>query len=527
MTMGPLQFLVPQGLALGTVKQCLAGMHRLQPEANSALTRTYYDSFDWRLYQAGLALELETTRGSTRLLLRQLEGGEVCATLPLSEPPRFVWEFPVGPCRDRIAKPLDVRALLPQVRTDVRVHALRLLNEDEKTVLKLVLESTTCRKPRSRKPRPISGRVALLPIKGYDEARTEVRKELITDLGLEPAGEDVIREAVAGIGGSVGSYSTKLRFDFSPGTRAHAAMREIHLQLLDTLEANVAGARADIDSEFLHDLRVATRRTRSALGQVKGVFPEAEVQHFRGQFGWIGQITGPTRDMDVYLLGFPRYRDSLPEDVRPDLQPLQDYLVEHQQAEQRLLAKRLGSPHLRKILKEWRDLLQRERPPEDLPPNAVRPIGDVAGARIYKIYKRVLRDGKGIGPETPAEALHELRKSCKKLRYLIEFFQHLYPGQAVGPLVRAIKLLLDNLGSFQDLEVQAHKLREFARRMLHEQRAGADTLLAMGMLVDGLLRRQQQARSEFAETFSAFAQPANRKAFRELFATAAREARTG
>ena len=46
---------------------------------------------------------------------------------------------------------------------------------------------------------------------------------------------------------------------------AGEAAAAILLRLLDTIDANVAGVLADIDTEFLHDLRVSVRRTRSAL----------------------------------------------------------------------------------------------------------------------------------------------------------------------------------------------------------------------------------------------------------------------
>ena len=46
----------------------------------------------------------------------------------------------------------------------------------------------------------------------------------------------------------------------------------------------------------------------------------------------------------------------------------------------------------------------------------------------------------------------------------------------------------------------------------------ADTLLAMGMLVDGLLRRQQKVRTEFAARFAVFAGEENQATFRRLFA---------
>jgi len=77
---------------------------------------------------------------------------------------------------------------------------------------------------------------------------------------------------------------------------------------------------------------------------------------------------------------------------------------------------------------------------------------------------------------------------------------------------------LDSLGSFQDLEVQADKLRDYARQMVEEGETPHDTLLAMGMLVDGLLRRQEEARIEFAGSFSSFSDSKNQDTFKALFA---------
>ncbi len=130
-----------------------------------------------------------------------------------------------------------------------------------------------------------------------------------------------------------------------------------------------------------------------------------------------------------------------------------------------------------------------------------------------------MKEGSAITPLSPADDLHELRKSCKKLRYLLEFFQSLYPRKQIRPLIKAQKVLLDNLGDFQDLEVQANKLRDYAHQMIKEEEVPADTLLAMGMLVDSLIKRQQEAREEFSTRFNAFAEREIRATFQSLFAT--------
>jgi hypothetical protein len=62
-------------------------------------------------------------------------------------------------------------------------------------------------------------------------------------------------------------------------------------------------------------------------------------------------------------------------------------------------------------------------------------------------------------------------------------------------------------------------LKEFSHQMVAEGQVPPDTLLAMGILIDGLERRQHQAREEFADRYSGFSQPDNQERFRQLFAS--------
>jgi CHAD domain-containing protein len=414
-----------------------------------------------------------------------------------------------------------MRALSPILEVVNQGRACNVLNEDEKTVVRLVLETSQARFPGKGDGQPLGRYLRLLPVKGYDREMDSVARILQKQLKLQDVPAVVIDQALKALGTTAADYSSKLDFHFDPRMRADAVVKEIHLFLLEILEANMPGTRADIDSEFLHDLRVAVRRTRSALTQIKGVFDEEVVTRFKEGFAWVGEITGPTRDMDVYLLGFEGFRNSLPKQYRSDLNPLRDFLVAHQKSEQRAMVRKLNSPHFRALLKDWREFLKAPPPQVPLAENAVRPIKEVASRRIHKMYKLVLQEGLAITSDSAPEELHELRKSCKKLRYLMEFFQCLYPKKQIRPLIKELKKLLDNLGDFQDREVQAEKLREFGRQMKEEGEVPADTLLAMGMLVDGLLRSQQLARARFSDCFAAFAVKDNRRVFKQLFADAA------
>ncbi|MEP6462965.1 MAG: CHAD domain-containing protein, partial [Frankiaceae bacterium] len=137
-------------------------------------------------------------------------------------------------------------------------------------------------------------------------------------------------------------------------------------------------------------------------------------------------------------------------------------------------------------------------------------------ARIRRVSRRVMRAGAKITEESPAAALHDLRKRCKELRYLLEFFGGLYDRSATGALVTALKGLQDNLGEFQDTAVQHAAVDGFAEELLADGGTPAATLLALGRLGGTLEQRQHRARAEFAQRFAAFAAPENRRLIADM-----------
>lgn len=494
----------------------------LEVEAEAHTPSCFYDSFDWRLFAAEIALQ-RVAIDPPLLLLSNLKMRQTEAVLT-EQIPAWPAQLIDPGLRAQLASILDMRVLLPQVYVDTHITQLRMLNEDGKTVVRLHLEAPSCHREADIKDdeerRNLLPRLWLLPIRGYADAAIRLADMLRGQFELPDAPFSVVEEAVAAIGGEVGGYSSKLNIHLHPSMTAAKAMRRILAHLLATLEANVDGTRRDLDSEFLHDLRVATRRTRSAIGQVRGALPPAVVEDFRTRFAWLGQVTGPTRDLDVFLLGFDGYRATLPEGMREHLAPLHTYLRGAQKREQVALRKRLAAPHFRKLLKDWHAFLASECEGEN-GELAGLPVTAVAGRRIWRMYRRVLHEGRAITADSRHEELHELRKSCKKLRYLIEFFGSLYPSKRLNPLLKALKRLLDNLGDFQDLEVQAGHLVQYGEDMQAKGEANADALIAIGVLVGNLLRGQADARVLFDTRFADFDTPANRASYRQLFKPAA------
>jgi CHAD domain-containing protein len=474
--------------------------------APPARTETYFDTFDWRLYRDGSALSV-TPLGPDRLLSHKSAAGAVLRQARHHAEPGLGRDLPAGPLRDALAPLVEARRLLPLVVVDFQGAALRVLGAENKTVASVVLlEGTAARAGGPASPASLAPRLSVVPVRGYDAAAAELVQFIESDLGLARDGTGELDFALAAVDVAPGSYSSKLQVRLEPETTAGVAVRRIQTALLGTIRANEDGVRHAVDPEFLHDFRVAVRRARSCLSQVEGVFPAATVERLSDELAWLGAITGPTRDLDVYLLNMDDYRSSLPPAVRDDLAPLGEFLGARQRTEQARLAAELDSERYRALVAGWRDVLESPEPGGDLP-GAARPIQEVAVERIARGYGRVIEKGRAIEPASPARKLHRLRIECKKLRYLLEFFESLLAPADLEPIVAALKKLQDNLGEFNDLQVQQDTLRLFARQMIAEGVATVEALMAMGRLIERLELRQRRRRQRFAKRFARLDDP--------------------
>ena len=423
-----------------------------------------------------------------------------------------------GAFRDALLPIVEVRALLPLVHVHSRVRAIDVLDEERKTIVRTKLEQPTVVASASNH-RPLRPRVRLTAVRGYDDELAAIRMTLEHELAFKLADQPLVDEAVRAAGGVPGGIPSKITVPLARNQRADVATVAILRALLRIVEANVAGTIADVDAEFLHDFRVAVRRSRAVQREMRGVFGPDVLAAFRTDFKWLQTITGDARDLDVYVLEFDAMRAMVPEPMQADLEPLLGVLESRRLMARREMARGLRSERTARILGEWEAFLEElvESDTEDRP-DAARPIGEVAGERIARVYRRMVRMGRAIAPESPAEDYHELRKKGKELRYLLELYgTPLFDTDVVKPMVKTLKALQDVLGRHQDREVQMAMLQSL-RDEVSARPGGPGALMAMGALVQRLGEDEQAARGEFADSFAAFASKAQRRLVKETFA---------
>ncbi len=508
-------FALPDGVDPPALVSFLAEHFDIASEATASVTFTVLDTADRRLRAAGADVTLHGGRTGATLVLREHAG-----TAPLSAPAGrhkrwLVDDLPPGPLRDRLAPIIEMRALLPLARVRVDVQPLQVRNADVKTVVRMRL-TTHAALDADGDPVPLAPRLEVAGVLGYARPLARVVAVLSTEAGLVDAPASMADEAIAASGGDPEGIRTKVQVPLRPDQRTDKAALAVLRDLAGMVEANLSGTLADLDTEFLHDLRVAVRRSRSVLREIADAFPAEPLKQQRDALKWVQAITGPTRDLDVQLLDWEHLLSGMPAERHAALAPVRTLLGRHRAAALRALKRELRGAAYREAWTGYRTFLAGDLGPTRDRPDAKRPIVDVAGRRIRTVYKRMVAMGTAIDETSPPHDLHELRKRGKELRYLLELFGGLWPTEVVKPMVKTLKGLQDVLGVHQDREVQADHLRDLADE-LAVQVGGPEALLVLGVLVDQLDAEQHAARAQFADRFAAFASDEQRKLVTRTF----------
>ncbi len=480
-------------IKLATIISALSARYVVVTASNHLVRRVHLDTFDQRLRAAGLTLEHQSTASGERVVVRSAGASTlVAASVQDLSWPAHPDVLPVGPVRDAVAPVAGIRALMVIRDEKRRMVRLELHNNDGKTVVRVEVDE-----PAASGGRPEG--MTLTTLRGYDEDGRRAAKALaaLGLLAVDPREDEEPVTPTRGAkadrtGPALGLLTTALR------------------GFLETMRANLPGLLDDVDTEFLHDFRVAVRQTRSTLKVGRPALPEVMRSRWEPEFKWLGDLTTPARDLDVYELDLPTMGEWLTAADPTDLEPFSTYLRRRRASERRALVDELRSSRFRQLDKEWDEQLAGLADASEGIDQERLSAGRLADRSLSSAYRRVMRGGAAITDDSPADDLHQLRKRCKELRYALEVFA---PVVAKGPRKHAVahlRGLQDVLGRFQDAEVHCHALRGFAGDMMVE-RAPASALLAMGELIGHLDADQDRARREFNGAFARFAHPSNQR----------------
>ena len=442
------------------------------------------DTHTWALFFGSSAMALEN-----REWLAEAPGSLIRDAKPPASA-RFASDFGAGPIRTFLDEAIGVRALRETARAAIHRELHEILDASEKVVSRLELTRLTV--PEG----PVY--LTFQPLLGYESEATSAL-ELLRASGCEPATETLV-EGIYRLGGvQPVAYSNKPPLAFTPGSEAAGAVIEILKGLLEVARWNEFGIIGDVDTEFLHDFRVALRKMRSVLSLTKGVFSDEATARWKKQLGDVCRKTNALRDLDVQILGRDDLCAMLPEELRPGLDSFFEDSRNARAVQVRKVAAFLASKTYHALVDtlpmEWEN-------PAHRGPAAADPVGSMAAERLQKRFRRIRKLQKSITAETPDSAIHALRIECKKMRYLLDSFGRLFPTDSALPLGKSLARVQNRLGRYNDTSVQQDHFLERAHGCL--ETGDCRMALALGGLIGSLHHEHAALRDKVVAALAAF-----------------------
>jgi CHAD domain-containing protein len=474
---------------------------------------TVLDTFDSRIHRAGARLTRADVNGTATVTWRP-HGGSAALAVPSFAPFGFAWDLPDGPLQEALTPVIGVRRLLAQAEVEQHGSLLEILDDRRKTVARLRIESGRARLPVSRSTwhaLPVS--VTLTALRGFGGVYQEIVPVIESRPGIARCAEGLHQMILQHAGAPEAQGLRSRRADLAPTVRADVGARQIHRALVNELIANEPGLRENLDSEFLHDFRVALRRTRSLIGQLKFVFPPDIVEHFSAEMSWLGRLTGPPRDLDVLVLAIRAHQIDCPV---ADKEALLACLSQAHERGRRVLLEALDSARYKRLLADWQMFLDRPATTDLVARNARQPLVDVVSSRAWKLSRRIARGAERIDEHTAVEELHRIRIDAKKLRYLVDATPAFYDAADLQCILGALKKLQRVLGDFNDAQVQQTLLLRCGHD-LGDAGGPVSAVLAIGQLAEQRRQSGERLRWEVADQLHRFGAHATRSACRRAF----------
>ena len=262
------------------------------------------------------------------------------------------------------------------------------------------------------------------------------------------------------------------------------ALRTIIWNCLSHLHRNEAGMLEGSDIEYLHQMRVALRRQRSALSIFSKAFSKAAFAPMAQELKCLAVQFGPARDWDVFVT------ETLATvcaafSGHPGMLALQEKCEQLRRNHNDGARNAVESRHYTELMlmlgawlsaKHW--LAQPDLPVSDDPAGtgSGMPVKEFAGTLLARRHRQLKKYGKKLTNLSVPE-LHALRIIAKKQRYASEFFAGLFPCKETKRYILSLSMLQDILGAMNDSAI--------AERLLSEvpiARDGNDEYEAVGII---------------------------------------------
>lgn len=110
--------------------------------------------------------------------------------------------------------------------------------------------------------------------------------------------------------------------NISPDETLEVCARQIIVNYFHQMMSYKEGAKDGSDIEFVHEMRVTSRRLRTAMDNFADCFPEKSFKKYYKKIKLITQTMGAVRDLDVLIARFEKELGTLPKAEQSDIRKL-------------------------------------------------------------------------------------------------------------------------------------------------------------------------------------------------------------
>lgn len=236
---------------------------------------------------------------------------------------------------------------------------------------------------------------------------------------------------------------------------AEVALRAVAQECLHQVAANTAGLLHDQDPEWVHQMRIGTRRLRSCLALIAPLAPSDRLEAGVAETKWLAGVLGEGRDWDVFSQEtLPPLAAGIAHDPAAvsGLQRLRRRVAARRRAARIAVQDALRSRRFQRLLLTLGALIaapgfggakEADGSARSAPARAF------AAQLIARRHRKILKRAASLAEGT-AQERHAVRIAAKKLRYAAEFFAPLFSGKRTAIYLKRLGALQDALGHFND-----------------------------------------------------------------------------
>jgi CHAD domain-containing protein len=202
------------------------------------------------------------------------------------------------------------------------------------------------------------------------------------------------------------------------------------------------------DIEGVHDMRVAMRRLRNALRDLRPIMRKKPFRKFNKELKKLYDVVGAVRDEDVAIASLEKMRAETDSEIVR--QGINNVLADHQKtrdAAREKLVKEFADGHFSKLQKELAALIEGDAGFKES--KREKTLEEIGTKAVDSIIKRFCKLSDNLYTAYDFEALHRFRIASKRLRTALELFSGCW-GAEIDPFIEQVAKMQLLLGRVHD-----------------------------------------------------------------------------